>query len=942
MFFLPRSFKRSRSFVSLYCSLGMIGCTGVLGDADLGDGGQGRLREALFEDAGEELCAQRGLSVIIRGSAGNDTLRGTSANECILGFGGNDTLYGGGGNDLLLGGDGDDSLRGDAGDDTVDGGRGNDTLLGGNGRDRLTGGPGDDRLEAGSGVGDELLGEAGDDTLLGGTGRQIMQGGDGNDQLSGNSGNDDMHGNAGDDTLRGDAGDDLLEGGPGQDNLDGGLGKDRVYGDAGDDRLFATAGRDSVYGGAGADYLETNNAPLLVWGDDCHDVINSGLARDKVRGLSGYDACDGLECEAMEGAASACTRNADCAVGQRCVLSHGLCVPATADVCEDNPLPTCVPTDPTDQSCDGIDDDCDTQIDEDCRPVNTVAAPEASITAGVAPLGVFFDASSTVGLADGNYLEADIRWDFGDGIAGNFGTTGKNKNQASGFVTGHVFERPGTYQVSASIIDVSGARLQTEPVTIVVAAFEGESRCLSSAGDFSQAPDGCDLQTSGDLASALSWVTGGSNRRLLLRRGERFSLTESVYLGSTGPTWVGSFGPLSEAAAGIDCNDLQQAVAFGGNDVRLVDLEIARGGLTLDGENQVALRIDVHDAPFVGLAIGGRQAFLSDSRVVKSGYFSIYAEGSRMSLTGNVVDQVRVATSFSRPAAESRDVYIANNEISASREAPSTGIKWHSRRGVITDNVLTAGISRIAITTDSGDELSWVDEDLGILLVERNIMRLSPNGSHPENDRWTDAGVAFNTHHDVVIRTNLLSNMSRAFVASSGGAEPMASHVRIYNNSISKQHAPGINYDEGDFLSMNAPPLDMQVFNNALLVDEATAYGMIRLAGNLLPSELSGLSMDHNVYFHTIGNLDRFLYADDASFGISYANWRSLGFDTHSLFSTPSFQSIDPDDASFLMLSDTSEAIDAGMAISVGYDYAGNARLSGAAVDIGAFERAAP
>lgn len=237
-----------------------------------------------------------------------------------------------------------------------------------------------------------------------------------------------------------------------------------------------------------------------------------------------------------------------------------------------------------------------------------------------APLGVFFDVSSTVGLAGGNFLEADIRWDFGDATAGNFSTTGKNKNQASGFVTGHVFEQPGTYQVSASISDVAGARLRTESVTIVVTAFGGESRCLSSAGDFSQAPVGCDLQTSGDLASALSWVTGGSNRRLLLRRGERFSVTESVYLGSTGPTWVGSFGPQSEAPAGIDCNKLQQAVAFGGNDVRLVDLEIAGGGLTLDGENQVALRIDVHDAPFVGLAIGGRQAFLADSQVIGSGY----------------------------------------------------------------------------------------------------------------------------------------------------------------------------------------------------------------------------------------------------------------------------------------------------------------------------------
>jgi len=114
-----------------------------------------------------------GITNVIRGTEGNDTLYGTEENDLILGYGGNDFLIGLGGNDVLVGGDGNDILEGGMGNDFLDGGAGADLLFGGIGNDVLCGGPGNDSLE----------GESGDDILDGGEGRDVLLGGTGNDKL---------------------------------------------------------------------------------------------------------------------------------------------------------------------------------------------------------------------------------------------------------------------------------------------------------------------------------------------------------------------------------------------------------------------------------------------------------------------------------------------------------------------------------------------------------------------------------------------------------------------------------------------------------------------------------------------------------------------------------------------------------------------------------------
>jgi hypothetical protein len=132
---------------------------------------------------------------IIEGTPGDDKLIGTLGRDCILGYGGNDTIYGLSGDDLIFGGPGDDTIYpgsgntlvfAGAGDDRVDttgaiasivyGGPGQDTLKGGSGFDSFYGGPDNDILQGGNGS-DVLIGDDCHDLLIGGSGFDYVDGG---------------------------------------------------------------------------------------------------------------------------------------------------------------------------------------------------------------------------------------------------------------------------------------------------------------------------------------------------------------------------------------------------------------------------------------------------------------------------------------------------------------------------------------------------------------------------------------------------------------------------------------------------------------------------------------------------------------------------------------------------------------------------------------------
>ena len=158
---------------------------------------------------------------------------------------------------------------------------------------------------------------------------------------------------------------------------------------------------------------------------------------------------------------------------------------------------------------------------------------------GVAPLAVHFDCLGTtcegvsVPFRDLSYL-----WDYDD----DSGTFSGGKR---GPVTSHVFDQPGTYNVSVLVVNAAGD-VAMHGVTITVTdpdtVFSGTNTvCVSTSGTFTGAPSGSTQVTSSDFDSVVGTYFG-SGKRLLFRVGETFTSSATVTLTNTSAAILGAFG----------------------------------------------------------------------------------------------------------------------------------------------------------------------------------------------------------------------------------------------------------------------------------------------------------------------------------------------------------------------------------------------------------------
>ena len=226
------------------------------------------------------------------GSEKDEPLFGNGMSNLLVGFAGNDTIHGGSGDDFLVGGTGNDKLYGGEGDDTYvfAKGHGSDLVADYQGKQTFQFADvkagevqfrqnGDDLILFGYNGSDSvrvvnyfynerdrnitfqfadktvtLDGLMKDGLILQGTeADETITGWSGRNELYGHAGNDTLHGNSQNDILDGGAGNDALGGKDGNDILNGGAGNDELYGDAGNDVLTGGTGDDKLYGGEGDD-----------------------------------------------------------------------------------------------------------------------------------------------------------------------------------------------------------------------------------------------------------------------------------------------------------------------------------------------------------------------------------------------------------------------------------------------------------------------------------------------------------------------------------------------------------------------------------------------------------------------------------------------------------------------------------------------------------------
>ena len=254
--------------------------------------------------------------LILRGSAGADTLIGSRSDELISGGAGRDRIDGGAGDDVIHGGAGADRLSGGTGSDVFrftslsDSYRNATTSY----TDRITDfNDASDRLDL-TLLGLSGLGNGHDGTLKAtynattdvtylssldadAAGNRFQLALDGNHLSTLGAANffSAINGTAGDDRLLGTAGDDVLLGGAGRDTLSGDGGADRLLGGSGGDTLTGGAGADTFVYTSASDSLRNDASGSYAQRDLITDFNSNGHDRIDLTALNykglgnGYD-----------------------------------------------------------------------------------------------------------------------------------------------------------------------------------------------------------------------------------------------------------------------------------------------------------------------------------------------------------------------------------------------------------------------------------------------------------------------------------------------------------------------------------------------------------------------------------------------------------------------------------------------------------------------------
>jgi parallel beta-helix repeat protein len=197
-----------------------------------------------------------------------------------------------------------------------------------------------------------------------------------------------------------------------------------------------------------------------------------------------------------------------------------------------------------------------------------------------------------------------------------------------------------------------------------------------------------------------------------------------------------------------------------------------------------------------------------------------------------------------------------------------------------------------------------------------------------ENGREGGSAINCDGVDDSIFRNNLLYNNHASGISlyAIDGAHG-SSNNKIYNNTVvmavNSRWPVNIPHDE------KSPPVGNSVENNILYTPDLN-HGSILIAS----SSVAGFKSDYNV---VVGR-----FSDNNWLStVTTAQWQALGFDAHSIVSTPAQLFVDPVNQNF-QLKTGSPAIDAGRALlDVPLDILGVTRPQGLAYDIGCYEAVA-
>jgi PKD repeat protein len=449
---------------------------------------------------------------------------------------------------------------------------------------------------------------------------------------------------------------------------------------------------------------------------------------------------------------------------------------------------------------------------------------ETNVVTGVAPLLVYFDAKGTTSDATSRpFIECAFCWHFGDPSSGNFATNGYSKNVARGPEAAHLFETPGVYTVTLAVRDPLGRVLVHSPITITVSDPEVEfagtdTICFSTSGNFADAPAGSTHVTTSVVSGIESHVATG--KRLLLRRGETFSVDSGFNINVAGPGTVGAFGTPSDPKPKLTTTI--PAFLISGDpalvdDWRIMDIEVDGlsnansriANIQGTGINILFLRVDGtpgtvgrgFSAPLSIINLQNQD--LSDgvffwecdvrSIMGGSGCNIIAIATRRLAVLGCEFHDTTLAEHIIRIFHCDRGVISCNNmgEVSAVRllikchaadydDATSSVFEEYTQYIVTSDNTFDA-VDTTDFLVGYGPQNDNFDERLQWIIHERNFM---------QDAVGSQLFVAFGSARDCVARYNIMrgSDFGQVFLVGRNPPDPLVQEpsvrIELSNNSV--------------------------------------------------------------------------------------------------------------------------------------------------------------
>lgn len=544
----------------------------------------------------------------------------------------------------------------------------------------------------------------------------------------------------------------------------------------------------------------------------------------------------------------------------------------------------------------------------------SVPMPMVNRTSGVAPMMVFCCAAnayvpgSTSTLipqpSDGNFATFQYSWDFGDPGSGTWATDGFSKNTATGYSAAHVFENPGTYTITGTVVDAAGTTT-TYTSTVVVSAFAGTTFYIdSNAGN-----DGNDGLSPGTAWQTIAkmFANINTNCRYLFNRGLSYDTPGGLVINKPGQSFIGAYG--TGAKPIINVKGTAGGIRLKQSGWTITDLEFIGPGssdqmnaVTLEETKQISntllQRLTVHEfrvnlgwsdwptmytTPHDGNALVENLAY----NCQVNGY---YVGGRQLAVLGNIVQDS--ATSHLVRIWQAHKGVVAHN-IFARPGSDRHCLKLHGPDAgdgrpetqfvTISDNTLQGQVWECTI--GSQDEVH--DQRVTQVIYERNISTPTPTTQ-----------VCVVAHgNDITIRNNIFNGtgssvyFSGVLIGSPSGLEPPAKNIRVFNNTVYKA-------DKGNEFSV----VSFDIRCSDVVIRNNLASGPLVSTMMVNKGTCPALTVDHNLLTLTPG----FVNAGGGDFRLSAG---SPGIDTGATL--PEVQK----------------------------DFAGTSRPQGAAFDLGAYEQ---